>query len=56
MIIKKIFGVVYISFALWYAYIRRDFITNAPDFSFDYVSSIVIPIGLIILGIMRLKK
>lgn len=56
MIVKRIFGVIYIGFALWYAYIRWGIITGIPDFSFDYVSSWVIPIGLIILGVMRLTK
>ncbi len=54
--IKKIFGVIYIVFALWYAYIRQDFILGSPSFTFDYISSIVIPIGLVALGILRLRK
>ena len=56
MKIKKIFGVIYIVFALWYAYIRQNFILGPPDLSFDYISSIVIPIGLILLGILRLRR
>ncbi|MEM9297161.1 MAG: hypothetical protein AAGA64_02130 [Bacteroidota bacterium] len=56
MIIKKIFGLVYISFALWYAYIRRDFILGYPAMNFDYISSILIPLGLIALGIFRIRK
>ncbi len=54
--IKRVFGVIYIIFACWYAYIRLDFILGAPGFTFDYLSSILIPIGLFILGIIRIKK
>ncbi|MEM9858487.1 MAG: hypothetical protein AAF843_14080 [Bacteroidota bacterium] len=56
MLIKRIFGIIYILFAIWFAYIRRDVITGAPSLDFDYISSIVIPIGLIALGIFRIRK
>ena len=54
--IKRVFGVIYIIFAFWYAYIRLDFITGAPELNFDYISSIVIPLGLLALGYIRIKR
>ena len=54
--IKKIFGVIYIGFALWYAYIRQSFILGPPSLTFDYISSIIIPLGLITLGVLRIRK
>ncbi|MEM7106765.1 MAG: hypothetical protein AAF519_00970 [Bacteroidota bacterium] len=56
MIIKKVFGILYIVFAVWFAYIRQDVILGPPHLSFDYVSSFLIPIGLIALGIFRIKR